>query len=44
MIRHADELAPATAFAQVTLDAGHAVFAGAPAEVADIVHHAPVRR
>ncbi|MFF5114832.1 alpha/beta fold hydrolase [Streptosporangium sp. NPDC000509] len=44
MIRHADELAPATEFVQVTLDAGHAVFAGAPAEVADIIRHAPVRR
>ncbi|MGR6919477.1 alpha/beta hydrolase [[Actinomadura] parvosata] len=44
MIRHADELAPATAFAQATLEAGHAVFAGAPAEVADIIHHAPARR
>ncbi|WP_214104241.1 alpha/beta hydrolase [Acrocarpospora catenulata] len=41
MIRDADELAPATAFAQATLDAGHAVFAGAPDEVADLIHHAP---
>ncbi|GAA1021706.1 alpha/beta fold hydrolase [Acrocarpospora pleiomorpha] len=40
MIRHADELAPATAFTQATLDAGHAVFAGSPAEVADIIHDA----
>jgi pimeloyl-ACP methyl ester carboxylesterase len=43
MIRHADELAPATAFAQATIEAGHAVFAGAPAEVADVIHHAPRR-
>ncbi|MES9604825.1 alpha/beta fold hydrolase [Actinomadura sp. NPDC000929] len=44
MIRHADELAPATAFARTTLDAGHAVFAGAPDEVAEIIHRAPARR
>ncbi|WP_397563343.1 hypothetical protein [Spongiactinospora sp. 9N601] len=43
MIRHADEPAPATAYTQVTLDAGHAVFATAPAEVADAIHHAPAR-
>ncbi|MEU7691139.1 alpha/beta hydrolase [Microbispora hainanensis] len=43
MIRHADELAPATAFTQVTVEAGHAVFAGVPAEVADVIHHAEAR-
>jgi len=40
MIRHADDLAPATAFTQTTIDAGHAVFAGAAAEVADVIHDA----
>jgi pimeloyl-ACP methyl ester carboxylesterase len=35
MIRHADEVAPGTAFAQVTLDTGHAPFASQPAALAD---------
>ncbi|GAB3467452.1 alpha/beta fold hydrolase [Actinophytocola sediminis] len=35
MIRHADELAPTGH--QVTLDAGHAVFAARPARVADVI-------
>lgn len=43
MIRHADELAPATAFAQETIEAGHAVFASHPAEVAGVIHRAARR-
>ncbi|MET0133763.1 MAG: alpha/beta fold hydrolase [Kibdelosporangium sp.] len=37
MIQHADELAPATAFDVVSLDAGHAVFASRPEQVADAI-------
>ncbi|WP_062353072.1 alpha/beta hydrolase [Herbidospora yilanensis] len=44
MIRDADELAPVTAFTQVTLHAGHAVFAAAPAGVAEVIGRAPGSR
>jgi hypothetical protein len=37
MIRHADELAPGTAFAQASIHAGHAPFASRPAELADLL-------
>ncbi|UMP06907.1 alpha/beta fold hydrolase [Amycolatopsis sp. EV170708-02-1] len=43
MIRDADGLAPGTAFDQVTMDAGHAVFAAHPDEVADAIERSTRR-
>ncbi|MFF0341741.1 alpha/beta hydrolase [Kribbella sp. NPDC004875] len=37
MIRQADELAPATAFARATIDTGHAPFGSRPAQLADVL-------
>jgi pimeloyl-ACP methyl ester carboxylesterase len=37
MIRDADELAPKTAFRQVTMDTGHSPFVSRPGDVADVI-------